>query len=335
MKTNTIPVIVIIALALLVGGYVLFRSESKNDLIRTSVRFPIPIVEAGQTGFYVAKEKGYYAEEGLDVTFEHSTPTLGPIRAVATEIDDFGMIGGLDTLLVARGRGRPLTAVGILHRNAEFVALYALKDSGLTTIADLANKRVGFFYGHISEEFIRSYLKNEHVTVQEVGMEYYDYSRLTSGSVDAMPGFKATVLPDIEEKGIEVSIIDPADSGMVMQGYTLFVTDDFLREKSEIIVKFLRATFRGYRDSVINSEEGVDLLVKHDGTLSSATELKRMPFYNAPMSTDPYGYMDKQMFQMTYDRLERLGLIVTPFNFHDAFDSSFVEKAAVRGGGRE
>jgi len=163
MKNLTIPIIVIIALALLIGGYVLFRQEFENDLIRTSVRFPIPIVEAGQTGFYVAKEKGYYAKEGLDVTFHHSTPTLGPIRAVATEIDDFGMIGGLDTLLVARGKGRPLKAVGILHRDAEFIALYSLKDSGITTVADLANKKVGFFYGHISEDFIRSYLKQERI----------------------------------------------------------------------------------------------------------------------------------------------------------------------------
>ena len=48
------------------------------------------------------------------------------------------------------------------------------------------------------------------------------------------------------------------------------------------------------------------------------------------MSTDPYGYMDKQMFRMTYDRLDGLGLIVTPFNPQDAFDSSFVEEVAVR-----
>ena len=111
MKRLTIPIIVIITLAVLIGVYVLLRPESENDLPKTSVRFPIPIVEAGQTGFYVAKEKGYYAEEGLDVTFEHSTPTLGPIRAVATEIDDFGMIDGLDTLLAERGRGKPLTVM--------------------------------------------------------------------------------------------------------------------------------------------------------------------------------------------------------------------------------
>jgi len=163
-------------------------------------------------------------------------------------------------------------------------------------------------------------------------MDYYDYSRLISGNVDVMPGFKATVLPDVEDKGIEVNIIDPANSGMVMQGYTLFVTDDFLKKNSGVIVKFLRATLRGYRDSVINPKEGVELLVKHNINLSSATELKRMPFYNGHMSTDPYGYMDDHMFQTTYERLERLGLIVTSFDFRDAFDRSFVQKADVSGG---
>lgn len=307
------------------------KKASTTDLIKTSVRFPIPIVEAGQAGFYVAKEKGYYREEGLEVIFEHSTPTLGPIRAVAMEINDFGMIGGLDTFLVERSKGSSLKAIAILHKNAEFISLYTLKDSGLTTIKHLANKKVGFFYGHISQDFIRSYLKKENIAVEEVGMKYYDYGRLTSGDVAAMPGFKATVLPDVEERGIKVNVIDPADSGMLMQGYTIFVTEDFLREKPKIIEKFLRATLRGYRDSVINPEEAVGLLCKNDASLSKATELKRMSYYNKPMSRDPYGYMDKQMFQATYDRLNRLGLIVIPFNIQDAFDGSFVKKVDVKG----
>lgn len=330
----TIAFILAIIVLANMGGYHLFSLGHKN-LTKVSVRFPIPIVEAGQTGFYVAKEKGYYTEEGLEVTFEHSTPTVGPIDAVAMEIADFGMVGGLDTLLVARGKGRPLTAIGILHKNAKFIALFSLKDSGLTTLADLKNKKVGFFYGHISEDFIRSYLKSKNVTVQEVGMKYYDYSRLTSGDVDFMPGFKATVLPDVEDKGIKVNIIDPADSGMIMQGYTLFVTEDFSKNNPEIITKFLRATLRGYRDSVINPEEGIGLLVKNNPTLSSATELKRIPFYNEPMSKDLYGYMDEPMFQMTYDRLNKRGLIVTPFAIQDAFNCSFVEKAAVKGVNRQ
>lgn len=331
MKKIIIPIIIVIVLTLLIGGYFLSRSKSKTDLTKTSVRFPIPIVEAGQVGFYVAKEKGYYREEGLDVTFEHSTSTLGPIRAVAAKVNDFGMIGGLDTFIVERSRGRSLKAIAILHKNAEFIALYTLKDSGLTTVKDIAGKKVGFFYGHISQDFIRSYLRNENITVEEVGMKYYDYGRLTSGDVDAMPGFKATVLPDVEDKDIKVNIIDPADSKMVMQGYTIFVTEDSLREKPKIIEKFLRATLRGYRDSVIDPEEAVGLLVKNDTSLSKAVELKRMPYYNKPMSRDPYGYMDEQMFQVTYDRLNRLGLIATPFNIQDALDSSFVEKVDVRG----
>jgi len=162
-----------------------------------------------------------------------------------------------------------------------------------------------------------------------VGMKYYDYSRLTSGDVVAMPGFKATVLPDVENKGIDVNIIDPADSGMFMQGYTIFVTEEFLKEKPEVIQKFLRASFKGYRDSVLNPEEGIELLVKNGEKLSSATELMRISYYNRPMSKNPYGYMDEQMFEETYQRLDNLGLIKVPFSVQDAFDSSFVQKADV------
>ena len=87
--------------------------DVKEDV---SVRLPIPVVEAGQTTFYVADDKGYYADEGLDVQFNMGSPETNPVKMVASGADDFGILGGPDTLLVARSKGQPLVAIAEIGR---------------------------------------------------------------------------------------------------------------------------------------------------------------------------------------------------------------------------
>ena len=54
---------------------------------RVSVRFPIPIIESGQTTFYAAQDKGYYADENLEVKFEMGSKELNPVKMVASGQD--------------------------------------------------------------------------------------------------------------------------------------------------------------------------------------------------------------------------------------------------------
>src|ERR1035441_679904 len=55
--------------------------------VSVNVRFPIPIIESGQTPFYVAQDKGYYDAEGITVTFGMGSRELNPVKTVATGQD--------------------------------------------------------------------------------------------------------------------------------------------------------------------------------------------------------------------------------------------------------
>ncbi|HEV2447426.1 MAG TPA: ABC transporter substrate-binding protein, partial [Candidatus Sulfopaludibacter sp.] len=76
--------------------------EAATKRASVNVRFPIPIIEAGQSSFYIARDKGYYGEENLDVHFQMGSRELNPVKTVATGQDTFGVLGGPDTLIVAR-----------------------------------------------------------------------------------------------------------------------------------------------------------------------------------------------------------------------------------------
>ncbi len=331
MNSNKLIVIVSgVIIFLLILGCV--SSNSNNDskkLEKVSVRFPIPFVEAGQTPFYVALNKGYYAEEGLDVTFNHGSPELNPVKMILTKSDEFGLLGGPDTLLVARGKSQPLKAIAVFHKNANFVVLLSLKKSGLTKVEDLQGKKVGFYYGHISTDILHALFNKEKISVQEVDVGY-NYSQLVSGQIDAQFAFRPTAGIDLPEKGIEINSIDPKDYGVSSHGYTLFAREDFIEKNPKTTEKFLRATLKGLKYSVNYPKESIEILAKYDAKINENIELKRLHIYNEPVSKNPYGFMDTQMFQETYDRLLTEKVVEKPFNVDDAFDTSFVNKLNIR-----
>jgi len=293
-----------------------------------SVRFPIPIVEAGQTPFYVAQDKGYYAQEGLNVRFNMGSQELNPVKTVATGQDTFGVLGGPDTLLVARANGQPVKAVAILQRNSNFSCLITLASSGLTRLEQLQGKKIGFYYGHISTDVLHALLHRNNIHYSEVDVGF-DYNQLIAKRIDAEWGFTVTAGLDLPAKGIAINIISPASYGIVTQGYTIFATDSTLSNKPDVVTRFLRATLKGVDYTAHHPEEARDILLKREPSLDPALSLKRLNAYLAVTSDSrqyPPGYMDRAMFQDTYDRLNEEHVLHSSFPIQDAYTTSFLDQ---------
>jgi NitT/TauT family transport system substrate-binding protein len=297
-----------------------------------SVRFPIPIIEAGQAPFYVAQDKGYYSAENLAVQFQMGSRELNPVKTVATGQDMFGVLGGPDTLLVARSKAQPLKALAVLHRNSNFSCLLTLQSSGITKLEQLKGKKIGFNYGHISTDVLHDLLRRQKITYTEVDAGF-DYNQLIAHRIDAEWAFTVTAGLDLPAKGVAVNIISPADYGIVTDGYTIFATDQTIATQSDLVSRFMRATLRGVGYTVAHPEEANDTLLKRDPSLDKALSLKRLIAYNAVTSNSeqfPPGYLDRQMFQRAYDRLAEVKIIDKPFDPGDAFTPQFVNQGQTK-----
>jgi NitT/TauT family transport system substrate-binding protein len=318
----------IILTTLLTAGCTQSANQNGARRAQVTVRFPIPIVEAGQTPFYVAQDKGYYADENLDVKFQMGSPELNPIKMVASGQDTFGVIGGPDTLLVARSKDQPLKALAVIHRNSNFTCLLTLRSSGITTLQQLQGKKVGFYYGHISTDVLHSLLHKNDIKYTEVDVGF-DYNQLISGQIDAEWAFTVTAGLDLPAKGVDVNVISPADYGIVTHGYTIFAADKTISDSPDLALRFLRATLRGVRDTVSDPEAANKTLLKRDPNLNEALSLKRLQAYNAVTSNSaqyPPGYMDARMFQETYERLADEKVIAKPFSPGDAYTTQFLDQ---------
>lgn len=292
-----------------------------------SVRLPIPIIEAGQTPFYVAQDKGYYADENLNVTFQMGSPELNPVKMVATGQDTFGVLGGPDTLLVARSKGQPVKAIAVLHRNSNFPCLITLQSSGITELDQLQGKKIGFFYGHISTDVLRNLLRKNNINYTEVDIGF-QYSQFTAKQIDAQWAFTVTAGLDLPAKGVPINIISPAKYGIITHGYTIFATDSTIQGKGDTVQRFLRATLRGVKYTLEHPEEANKILIKRNPQIDEALSLKRLQMYNEVTSNSaqfPPGYMDAEMFQTTYQRLAEEKVIEKPFDASDAFTLKFLQ----------
>ena len=327
-KTRLVLSLTLAALVV-VGGIaagLLLSKPSKTASV--SVRFPIPIVESGQSPFYVAEDEGYYAKEGLQVKFNMGSRELNPVKMVVSGQDAFGVLGGPDTLLVARSKGVPLVAIAVLHRDSNFSCLLTLASSGITQVKQLQGKKVGFFYGHISTDVLRALFRKEDVAMTEVDVGF-DYSQLITGQIAAEWAFTVTAGLDLPARGVPVNVISPASYGIITQGYTIFAREDFIRDHPDVVLRFLRATLHGVRDAVAHPKEANAALLRRDPSLNVELSLRRQLAYNAVTSDSaqyPAGYMDAAMFQSTYDRLAKEGEITHPFAVSSAFTTKFLDQ---------
>lgn len=296
--------------------------------VQVSVRFPIPIIESGQTTFYAAEDNRYFADEQLDVEFELGSRELNPVKMVATGEDTFGILGGPDTLLVARSKGQPLKAIAVIHRESNFPCLITLKSSGITELSQLQGRKIGFFYGHISTDVLRNLLRKNQIEHTEVDVGF-DYNQLIAGQIDAEWAFTVTAGLELPAKGIDINIISPADYGIVTHGYTIFATEKTIEEHPDVVLRFLRASLRGVKYTVEHPEEANQSLLERDPTRDEVLCLKRQKAYNAVTSNSdqfPPGYMDREMFQATYERLVEEGVIEKPFDVTEAYTTQFLEE---------
>jgi len=309
------------------------KEEKSTNIItkkleKVSVRLPIPVIEAGQTPFYVAYDKGYYKDEGLEVNFGMGSKELNPVKMVISGKDTFGVLGGPDTLLTARSKGHKIKAVAILHKNSNFPCLITLKSSGITKLEQLQNSKIGFFYGHISTDVLRNMLKKNHIKYTEVDVGF-DYSQLIAKKIDAEWAFTVTAGLELPYKGIDINIISPKDYNITTHGYTIFTTDKIIKNNPKLVAKFVKATLKGVDFMVKYPEEALKSLLKRNPNLKQDLSLKRLKKYIEVTSNGknyPLGYMNENMFKETYSRLLEDKVIQKEFNIKEAFSTDFLEK---------
>jgi NitT/TauT family transport system substrate-binding protein len=282
--------------------------------------------QAQFAGFYVAQEKGYYRAAGLAVNIQPGGPDFPAVQMLTGGNEQFGVTGA-DQILIARSKGVPVVALGVIYRRNPFV-LFSLAKSGIKTPADFIGKKVGLKIGGNEELIYRAILAKAKVDkskLTEIPVKF-DITPLLAGTIDVWPGYLINEVLTAKEKGFDVNIIDPSDYGIDLYADTLFTTEAMIKEKPDAVRHFVAATLQGWESAIAAPEEAAKITLKYGDKLTYDHELAMMKASVPLLQPDnkPVGFMDVAGWRSTQKLLVGAGFQKEPVDLAKAFTAEFM-----------
>ncbi len=261
--------------------------------------------------FYLALDKGYYREEGLDVQIGRGFGSADTIKRVDAGTDTFGF-ADFYTAVKAIAEGVKVRAIGAGLGDA-VGCVVALRKSGIRKIKDLEGHSLASSAGNAYLLQLPSVLKAAHVDIGKVNLVMMDIvvksSALVAGKVDSIQGVTVSEVPALRSQGQDIVVFDYRDYINIM-GTGLIASDNTIRTKPEIIRKFLKATYRGARDFARDPAAAVAVLVRMhpEGTADSykGQALASVPLWATSVAKQRgFGWMDDVKMKNTADQATR------------------------------
>src|SRR5512132_2121236 len=296
------------------GGSKSSESETEGGGAKTKVTLQLKWVTQAQfAGYYAAKAKGYYDEEGLDVNIKVGGPSITPEQVVLGKQAEFGL-DWLPSLLAARDQGQDLVNIAQVFGKSGMTEL-TWKDSGITTIPQMRGKKVGVWCCGNENELYAALNKNGMNPKSDVTIvnQPFDMNLFLNNQVDAAAAMTYNELAQVLEtmnpktgqlyKPSDLNIISMESVGTGMLEDGVFVRGDWISNKDnqETAKKFLAASFKGWiycRDHV---NECTQIVLNNGPTLGKGHQTWQMNEINALTWPAPkgIGVMDKAAFDRT------------------------------------
>lgn len=323
-----------VLLAALVGSATACSSSSDSPTTAaeattktTSVSVRLKWLHQSQfAGFYAAAAQDFYGDAGLKVSLDPGGPDSPSVQLVASGSNTFG-VAGADQILLAREKGVDVVAVAVIYRQTPFV-LMTRADSGLTTMNDLAGKKVGVKFGQSEEVTYRAMLAAADMSEGDVDEQpvKFDLGPFLNGNLDAFPGYSINEALAAGEAGKPVKLITPADVGLHLYADTIFTTGKQIREHPEVVKAFVQATVKGWQWAVDNPDAAAALALDHDHSLKLAHEQAEMKASIPSLTPDaePIGSMDTAAWTSLQDLLISQGQMKTRQDIAKVFTTRFL-----------
>jgi NitT/TauT family transport system substrate-binding protein len=299
---------------------------------RTAMSFRLKwIIYSSFAHHFVAKEKGLYDAEGLDVNIQPGGAGIDPIKLVAAGDDLIGL-GSPAQILLAREKGIPVIAVGEEYVRNGSVSL-SLKGSRITSPQDFVGKKVAWIPGSDTGTIYQAMMAKLEIDRSEITEVPggFDLTPFLNGAVDVTTIAYNTNQPiQAMMAGFEVNIIDPVDYGIKTGGNIFFTTEEKLARHRQTIKSFLRASIKGiYIAQQMPNSEVVDIVLKYNPKLKKNTELeiweatKRLLLEHSPAKM---GFLYREKWEADADVFNKYGGLKNPPPINECFTNSIIEE---------
>ncbi|MSQ41487.1 MAG: hypothetical protein EXR65_00385 [Dehalococcoidia bacterium] len=277
-------------------------------------------------GVYVAVAKGYFAEQGLEVEVRHSSGQDEHLKLLLAQGIDF-TTGTAAQVLRRRADVVPVVAVALFGQRGD-QGYVARADSGIKGPADFRGRSVGFKAGVVPAELkamlASAGLAESDVKLQAVG---FDPRVFIEKQVDVYPVFLNNEPDTIRRVGVPITVIDPADFGVLTLGLTFLAHEDTVKQRPQTVERFLRASLRGVQYASEHVDEAVQITLQYaKGADAEHQKFLLETEIAGAKRAGGVGRSDAAQWQSLEQLLRKFGVLEAGKSVAGAYDGSFVDR---------
>jgi ABC-type nitrate/sulfonate/bicarbonate transport system substrate-binding protein len=286
------------------------------------------VPNTNHTGFYVALDKGWYKEQGIDLEIQIPSDPAAALKQVAFGHTEFG-VSFEDEVTIARSESIPVVSLAaiIQHNTSAFASL---KGSGIARPKDFEGKTYAAYGQPLEQAIIRGLMECDGADIGKlefVDVGFDTFPALLGGRVDLAWIFLAWDGVQAQIKGYELNTI-PLYGSCVPDYYTPVVIagENTLQEKPDLVRGFMAATAKGYEYAIAHPAEAAEILLKYspesDPELVSRSQEWLSPRYQA--DAPKWGEQKAEVWRAFGEWMQSNGLITGPFEPDKAFTNEFL-----------
>lgn len=297
MKKLMIP---LLAAALLVAG---MSGAQAQDKLRLQLKW---VTQAQFAGYIVAKAKGFYTEENLDVSILPGGPNVAPEQVIAGGGADI-IVDWMGGAAAARDKGVPLVNIAQPFKRSGLM-LICPKENNINAVADFKGKTIGvWFFGNEYPFF--AWMNKEGLSTAEGGdvkvlQQSFDIQPMIQKQADCIHVMTYNEYGQALDAGYgpdNLTIFSYTEMGNDLLEDGLYVMEDTLSDTARVdqYVRFVRASMKGWQYALENPDEAAQIVVDSDET--GAAELAHQRYMVGEVSklVDPN---DPKLDKAAYDR---------------------------------
>ena len=277
---------------------------------------------------YVAQEKGFFEEQGLEVEIRHSTGQH--LQLLMAGDVDFTTAAATSVLKRRSDPELPIVAFALFGQRGQ-QAYIALDESGIETVNDWEGKTFGYKVSPPPDYLAMLRAANvDRSRITEVNAGF-DPRVLTEGRVDVLAVFKSNEPNIIRGLGFEVKLWDPEEFGVPSMGLTYITRQSIADEDPDRVERFTKATMKGLEYALANQDEAIEIVMRYapdevrdHQRFMLETELRDTV---SPLTDENgLGWMTDGQWKALYDQLIEFDALPRPFDYQTAYTDRFLRE---------
>lgn len=263
-------------------------------------------------GYYVAKERGFYKDVGIDVEIKEFNLNTDISTVIQNKKADFAI--GRSSLLIDKINGQDVVALGAIFQQSPLMLLVR-DDSNINSIDDLKHKRIMLTNDAKDAASIMAMLFSNGVTQKDIQIlpHTFNLDDLINKNTDAMASYISNEPIQMADKGLSYKIFNPKDYGFHFYSDILFTSSEFIKKNPKLTKDFYEATIKGWKYAFDNITQTSELIYKHYNTqqktliqlVKEGEALKRLAYHDNGI----VGYLDKNQLADIVKVYKLLGLV--------------------------